>query len=431
MTTRTFQLTVSAAAAVPQYLAGMVDWEIRSLTPWQGATTARETFPAKWRDGTLTFPGASDPGPFDNDTKNMKVFNNQSGAVYDSTRNRLVYHGGGHAATCNNSILTFDFNGDTAPFGWTHIAGADSEEANINYPPTASSPYIPYSGPNADGVTGSLKPIAVHTYHQHVFVPSRNRYYRFGGASFGAGGGVLASFYWDFNSSSWMQIPAMDGVTTQVGAWAQLAPDESKVFVWNPYTNGHYFVGLADDPEAHTLAMAAGSPGQAQYQPCGARNLDFPAEYLVLGGGTGTGNEVGVGARFARTEVINWTDNTVTTTTATISGPDYTEYSAYGASMFYDKGNSCFWVYGAKHEVYQTGVNTLSYMWKITRVSAASYSLEKVALVNPLTICPAPATVYHPDSTFSKHVWFEDWRTLMVGCHTHLPMQALRIPIGA
>lgn len=441
----TFSLTVTAAASVPAYLSGMADWALRTLTPSIGAPEARYCYPAEWRNGNsggvpLNFknpawPDYSTNAPgqtFNTDFYNAGAQPSQSGAVFDPTTKKLHYHGGGHAAGPFNGIITFDFSGDAAPLGWSYVEGSASSPLNqanpaaweISYPNAPGDPdyFLPFSGPRQN------KPVSVHTANQHVMVPSRNRYYRFGGASFGKGQVQgTSAFYWDFALGQWLELPDFRSFTTQFPAAAALSPDETKIFVWNPISPGDYFVTLADTPAGHTRTIArnyyttGGEPN-----PVACLNKDT-GEYLVLWGGSTTNPQK------AATDVIDWGAMTASHTLATLSGPDLADFSSFNIGLFYDQGNACFWAlcvrppYDNKGAADSSLITTLKHIWKIKRLSASQYTLEKVALPNWVdlsTLSPGALGLH------GRFVWFEEWRTLMIGSMNYKPVSALRLPTG-
>jgi hypothetical protein len=441
----TFSLTVVDAAAVPSYLSGLADWGVRTLTPAIGAPEARYCYPTEWRNGTtggvpLNFKNpawpdynAQAPGQaFNTDFYLAGAQPSQSGAVFDPTTKKLHFHGGGHAAGPFNGIISFDFSGDAAPLGWSYVEGSASSTLNqanpaaweISYPGSPGDPnyFLPFAGPP------QTKPISVHTANQHVMVPSRNRYYRFGGASFGKGQVAgTSAFYWDFTLGQWLELPAFRDITTQFPADARLSPDESKIFVWSAIAPGDYFVTLADTPAGHTRTVArANYMVGSEPNPVACLN-DDTGEYLVLYGGSVTNPQK------AATDVINWGAMTASHTLATLTGPDVADFSSFNIALWYDQGNACFWAAGVRPPYDNKGVadnsliTTLKHIWKIVRVSAAEYAMTKVALPNWVDLSPlSPSSL----GLHGRIAWFEDWRTLMIASHNYKPVYALKIPTG-
>lgn len=446
--TITRQVQVTAQAAVPSYLAGMSDWAVRSLVPSGSAPEARYCYPTEWRNGTtggvpLTFNNPEWPDyaeGADGRTWNVDFYNaasmpSQSGTVTDLANKKLYHHGGGHAGGPFNGITCFDFSGDAAPVGWSYVQGsasstlyqADPNAWEISYPERETDPgyFIPFAGPPR------TKPVAVHTGNQHVFVPSRNRYYRFGGASFGKGQTEgTSAFYWEFAAAQWYEIPAFSSYNMQFPAEAKLSPDQSKVFVWSSKGAGDFFVRLADTPAGHQLI-----PARATYMPDSepnplvCRNEDT-GEYFALAYGVASD-------RLVRgwTDTIDWTNETASAVEATLNvnktWNDVEAFSPMNASMFYDQANGCFWVVGDRPPGYKAAapyVNTVFWLWKILRVSATEYTFSKVVLPTPIE--HAPLSPSGAVGLQGRNVWIEEWRTLLISSHNYKPVYALKIPTG-
>jgi len=113
-----------------------------------------------------------------------------SGAAYDSKRERVLFHGGGHGDYAGNEVYALDVNS----FRWSRLWGP--------------SPYIPprqESEGRAEYPDGN--PAAVHTYDGLNYLPDLDKLWRGGGSLWsGSGGGTNATWMFDLASNRWQRM---------------------------------------------------------------------------------------------------------------------------------------------------------------------------------------------------------------------------------
>jgi len=101
-----------------------------------------------------------------------------SGGTYDTKRDRLILHGGGHGDYAGNELYVFDVN----TFKWSRPWGPSKEVPNIGLQPDGLDVY-------PDG-----SPASVHTYDGVVYLPVQDKLWRGGGSLWsGSGRGTRAS----------------------------------------------------------------------------------------------------------------------------------------------------------------------------------------------------------------------------------------------
>ena len=129
------------------------------------------------------FPSPTPPGS----TGPTAVMSAWSGGTYDTRRNHLIVHGGGHGDYAGNEIYAFDI----ATFKWSRLWGPT---------PNAS---IPSSTAAVTETCLDGSPRAVHTYGGLLYLPT-DRLWRSGGSLWsGSGQGSRATWAFDFTASAW------------------------------------------------------------------------------------------------------------------------------------------------------------------------------------------------------------------------------------
>ncbi len=112
-----------------------------------------------------------------------------SGGAYDTTRNRLIVHGGGHAGYSGNEVYVFD-----VPSGrWQRLT-------EPSYTPLENE-HSPYS---------------VHTYDQLEYLPRQDRLFLAGGSIWKSGRAVRDTWLFDFGSDSWTRVADIVGRRSDV-----------------------------------------------------------------------------------------------------------------------------------------------------------------------------------------------------------------------
>lgn len=115
------------------------------------------------------------------------VFVAWGGGLFDTQRNRLVVHGGGHADYAGNEIYAFTFS----TLSWTRLTN-----------PTPASQVIAEANAYADG-----NPTSVHSYDALLYIPGLDKYWRGGGSRWGgSGGGTRMGWYFNPTTSAWASL---------------------------------------------------------------------------------------------------------------------------------------------------------------------------------------------------------------------------------
>ncbi|MEW5979028.1 MAG: Ig-like domain-containing protein [Acidobacteriota bacterium] len=161
------------------------------------------------------------------------------GGAFDTRRNRLMIHGGGHADYAGNEIYVFDLSTST----WSRLWG-----------PSANSSIYPVSSVQQETYYDG-NPSSVHTYNGLLYLPTQDKLWRGGGSLWsGSGGGSRASWMFNITNSTWER----KADSTYLGV--------SQVAAYDPVT-GHIF-GFSDryqiieyDPSANTWTNRASMGG--------------------------------------------------------------------------------------------------------------------------------------------------------------------------
>ena len=143
-----------------------------------------------------------------------------SGALFDTKRNRLIIHGGGHSDYYGNEIYAIDFNTNPISAVLVKDASHGSAITNVTSTPEAFN----------DGT-----PNARHTYNGWVYLPTQDSYMLYGAGL--SADGPFSDGQWLFNpsNSSWtQQQPSTHPNTAKTGSIPQHAYD--------PVTDTVYFV---------------------------------------------------------------------------------------------------------------------------------------------------------------------------------------------
>lgn len=286
---------------MPVYISSMSDYQVRALSgsfaPTNGTSTITSVTPAEWQ--------TSDP-----EGGLSGIIRAWSGGFKAITGTRLFVHGGGHHDSANNGVYIFEFDGTDAPTGWT-VAGQSAVSAVV-----------------ANGTYSDGRPQAVHTYDGAAF---HNGFgYRFGGSQFNNGG--AASGAWKFNASTgaWTSVGSMPS-GQGLNNTTTYDPVTGKILI--PYLSGaqdEYVVfRTSTDTFSAVKTLASGifqlSDSSAGYDSSRSRSL-------MIGGG------------FARLITVNWTAETATISTPSLSSS--TPQNIQGPSCFYDAAADRFWVFG-------------------------------------------------------------------------------------
>jgi hypothetical protein len=147
------------------------------------------------------------PTPPGNPTAVVKAW---SGGTYDTRRDRLVLHGGGHGDYAGNELYVFDVK----TFKWSRPWGPSKEVPNIRLEPEGSDTY-------SDG-----NPASVHSYDGLVYLPVQDKLWRGGGGLWsGSGRGTRAC--WQF-ALKWERLA--NSLSLGVGVFASYDPVTGHIF---------------------------------------------------------------------------------------------------------------------------------------------------------------------------------------------------------
>src|SRR6185503_4664557 len=105
------------------------------------------------------------PGTYFGNTTDMR-FLDESGASYDSARDRMIVWGGGHGDYAGNEIYTFNIQSLT----WTRI-----NDPSPRFDDTAAIETTGYY-PDASGNPDPQQPRSRHSYWYALYVPNLDRY---------------------------------------------------------------------------------------------------------------------------------------------------------------------------------------------------------------------------------------------------------------
>jgi hypothetical protein len=194
---RTAKAVTASTGAIPAWLPSSGFAALNSVSGgFSTMDEARIANPvgAGWAQSGYTYPD----GPVN------RVIDGYSGGYGDPAGRRVFVHGGGHSSVGDNGLYAFDFNGTTAPYGWRLYPNSISTVADA----TAAMNYGNSNDPAGFFLNG--KPISIHSGDLMWFDPARQRFYRtLGTATPGGGWLVPYTYYYDLNSSAWVEAFSM------------------------------------------------------------------------------------------------------------------------------------------------------------------------------------------------------------------------------
>jgi len=197
---------------------GMAAWKLAADPPGASAAAAAQSpldklKPGEWYeapDSKLSGSGVWPPQPTPPGNPAM-VIRAWSGGAYDTKRDRLILHGGGHGDYAGNEIYVFD----VTSFKWSRPWGPSKE--------------IPGTQPNGPDAYPDGNPASVHSYDGLVYLPVQDRLWRGGGSLWsGSGGGTRACWFFDFDALKWER--KADSLTLGVGTFARYDPVTGHIF---------------------------------------------------------------------------------------------------------------------------------------------------------------------------------------------------------
>ena len=151
-----------------------------------------------------------------------------SGGLFDTKRNRLVIHGGGHTDYYGNEIYAIDLNANPVARTLVKDASHGTAISNVTSCPEAYS----------DGT-----PSARHTYAGQVYLPTQDKYMMFGGSKSNCGFFSSGLWYFDPASLAWSQQSASGSAPNpgQNGSTSELAYDSVTDSVYEVEANAGVF----------------------------------------------------------------------------------------------------------------------------------------------------------------------------------------------
>jgi hypothetical protein len=283
-----------------------------ALAPTNGKGTLQSVTPAEWLN--------SDPG-----TNGGNIVDFWSGGIGDSATNKLYVVGGGHNNSANNGIYVFDFNGTTAPTGFSLLAGSQSTIANVSSPD--SQTHTSYG----DGKAGSR-----HTYDGVVYVD--DKVYLIGGSHYNSGYmGPLDT--WRFQNGSWTSRG--NGPQSSVERPSTvLDPVTKKVLVWCAGNTQYSFFNTITETWSAAKSLSA----------------SYATSDVTLGYDTARGRVILFGSGLNGVWTVNFSTETITNIS---THPVTSILSAEGITPLYDTARDVFWILGGRGSSGSSGYSTL------------------------------------------------------------------------
>lgn len=341
---------------VPEYIADMTDYEVRAMSgsyaPTNGMDTMAEVTTGGWETdySGVNFPDAAGV-----------IIAWCGGFKAVSGTHKLRVHGGGHFDSANNGIYVFDFDGTTAPTGWS-IEGQSGSPSNAVQ-----------NGTYTDG-----KPTSIHSYDGLVYASHNDTLYRFGGYDFGAASNLISQA-WKFSNASqtWTQLTSYPGGGL-IGS-VIYDPVTQKIFVSDGQDNGSslnaYFFDCSDDTWSSPKAMS-----------------HTPGNDAVMAWDSSRGRALVYGSSAAKLLTIDFAAETVSSASA--SAPAL----ANARSFFYDSYRDVYWAFGG------SGSSSWTTLWEInasTLATTASHTLS----------ASIPVVSQHQGS-YGRFVFIPEWRVI-------------------
>ena len=196
-----------------------------------------------------------------------------SGGLFDTKRNRLIIHGGGHTAYFGNELYAIDLNANPIAPVLVHDA---THGSSLTAPSSCSEA-------NADGTPDSR-----HTYSGLVYISSLDKYMVYGGSK--ANCGYFSNGMWEYDpaANSWAQISQNGSAQPNPagnGSTPLLAYDSSTDSVYYSEVNGANFWQFNVQTNTWTKLHSWGS------SPCPTLNTSADIDvsrrnYVCIGTGT-------------------------------------------------------------------------------------------------------------------------------------------------
>ncbi|GEM_PF-2154514 len=211
----TMLVAPDAAPASSSSVPAVPSTPITTTPPANTATISLDDIaPGEWREVSNSRLETVLPNPYPPNWGGpqsiMKAWNS---GVLDTSRNRLIIWGGGHADWAGNEIYSFDLN----TLQWSRIWG-----------PTANVQIPPIGGTTADAYPDG-NPASRHTYGGIQYIPSTDQMFSTGGALYSNGNGTWGTWVFNFSTLTWQKKDN----STQVGTWTSTAYDPTTQHIFS------------------------------------------------------------------------------------------------------------------------------------------------------------------------------------------------------
>ncbi|MFT3771788.1 MAG: kelch repeat-containing protein [Minicystis sp.] len=253
--------------------------------------------PGSWKELSNTHMADVCPLPYDHYWCGA-VMGAWSGAAFDTVRDRLVVHGGGHADSYYNNVFAFDL----ASMTWQRMTELPAGLNGNTYPPAVyqdkrietcglypsgstltipdawltATGYLSYDKCDDPSIAPQLdpqQPRSRHTYGNVAFSAATGKFYLLGATGLWQSGqtGTSRVMAFDFESKQWSR--AADNPVAEYGASAadenghiwyagnhSLMEFDPVANTWTPRNSdalGWYYAGADIDPKRHTLVFTA------------------------------------------------------------------------------------------------------------------------------------------------------------------------------
>ena len=398
------QLSASPSTKIAQVLP-LTNNAYYNAAPTNGNTTYFTAASAIWQTNPGLIPVSGSGTTYYFHLRNVR---NWSGGGGDPTNHWAIAHGGGHAGSCYNGVLKYDYNGTTAPTGWSVIPGsetnADGTAAGIQAQITAGDV----------NQYGDGKPASVHLYGGGL-VTQPGVFVRYSGSPTGAGGapGIVAAFQCDLTNTN----PA-------VNPWTRL-PDQnpgasgSIVSAYDPTTNRIYFASenasslfLDMNTTPRTWSASSKFPtGQVQ----SSMAYDTKRGRVIMVGGFSSSQYQLANINFATEAVSGFT-----TFTPTGDPCPVLTTPGGGVGTVYDPLLDGYWLFGAQGVAFDH-----IYFMDAATFAVTAYQLQDLTNTN-FDILAANAGF--SQGSYTGFVFMSDWRALGVFTDSDQPAYVIRLP---
>lgn len=393
------QLTASTSEKFAQVMP-LQNNSYYNATPTNGNTTWFTAAGAIWQ----TNPSLTGNGATGAVTKHLENMRNWSGGAGDSANHLLYIHGGGHAGSCYNGLIYFDFRGGAQPTGWTLLPGSETTGANA----AAIQALITDGTPDesADG-----KPASVHTYGGCLLRPASSTFLRIGGSP---PAGDNTNYVWTAD---------LTNTNSSVNPWTvrndspPASLTEGGSCCYDPVTDRAFF--YFEDSRAMFLDCATWTWSTATNFPSGGNEstiaYDSTRGRVIVIGGTSAQYQL-ANIDFATQTISGFT----TFTTSGDACPQLTT-PCQGIGVFYDATLDCYWLFGG-------GVGGVAFD-HIYRMDAGTFAITAYALQDPtgaaLTI---PMSSTDSEGLYGLFCFMPDWRAIGVATEYNEPAYVIRLP---